>query len=130
MNDTGSNDSGNPQKDLDWAQFEAITCGLSPDFIEVYEEFEKELPQLFNDLQAAVASSSYCKVANLAHQIKGSAANFGFLRTSQEMNTLEYETQNESLQRGEEHLAAAREAFQRAQCEARTRMAHYRRESI
>ncbi len=121
MKQTDSSDFENPHKNLDWAQFEAITCGLLPDFIQVYQEFEKELPKLLDDLQAAIASSSLHRVADLAHQIKGSAANFGFVGTSKEMAELEHEA-GKSLHNAEKHLAAAREAFQQAQSEVRTRM--------
>jgi len=124
MNQTDSSDSETPNQNLDWAQFEAITCGLLPDFLQIYQEFEKELPKLFDALQAAITSSSSYQVANLAHQIKGSAANFGFVGTSKEMAALEYEAQKNggTLHRAEKHLAAAREAFQQAKSEVQTRM--------
>lgn len=124
MNQTDSSDSKTPHQNLDWAQFEAITCGLLPDFIQIYQEFEQELPKLLDALQVAIASSSSHQVANLAHQIKGSAANFGFIGTSREMAELEYEAQKNggTLHHAEKHLAAAREAFQQAKSEVQTRM--------
>ncbi len=122
MKKTDSCDSEDPRNNLDWTQFEAITCSLLPEFITVYREFERELPQLLKDLRAAIADASSQKVASLAHQIKGSAANFGFVGTSQKMNELECEAQKKLLQHAEKHLIAAQEAFEQARLEVNRRL--------
>lgn len=104
-------------EDLNWRQFEEITCNLSPEFVTIYQEFETELPKLLQSLQEAMTASSFQQVAALAHQIKGSASNFGFFRTSQEMNALEQKAQKKLLQHAKQHLIAAQEAFERAKLE-------------
>jgi HPt (histidine-containing phosphotransfer) domain-containing protein len=108
---------GSPRNDLDWTQFEAITCGFSPEFIDVYREFESDLPQLFSALEKAIATSSFIQIINLAHQMKGSAANFGFIGTSHAMNELEQEAKKNSLKNAKTHLFRAQKAFQQAQFE-------------
>lgn len=105
----------NSNHDLDWKQFEAITCNLSPEFMEIYREFEAEFPKLLRSLQDAVATSSFQQVATLAHQIKGTAANFGFIGISKQMDVLEQDAQNMAPEHAKQHLSTALEAFKRAQ---------------
>lgn len=111
------------QNDLDWNQFEAITCNFLPEFVDVYREFEVELPKLLKDLEKAIETFSTEQIVSLAHQIKGSAANFGFIRISQEMNTLEQEARQNLLNHAAEYLAAACAAFERTRLEVNSRIA-------
>ncbi len=59
-----------------------IADGYTPEFLEILREFATELPALIDALSAAGEANDLAEVARVAHQIKGSAANFGFRAVS------------------------------------------------
>ena len=92
---------------------------FSPEFREIYEEFLKETPELLLQLRHSVAASDATASGKLAHQIKGSAANFGFIGVSHPMARLEVEAKAGSVEGAHTWLAEAENAFQQAALEAR-----------
>ena len=63
---------------IDWEQLDMIADGYTPDFVEIYREFEVDLPRIVGEAKAAVASGDATRIAHVAHQAKGTASNFGF----------------------------------------------------
>ena len=74
---------------IDWEQLDAIADGWDPDFVEIYREFEQELPADLLSLRDALASGDAEAVARAAHRAKGCAANFGFERVREKMLAIE-----------------------------------------
>lgn len=66
-----------------------IADGFTPDFVEIYREFEIDLPRILREASAALAAGDLGKLARSAHQAKGSAANFGFAGFSGVMARIE-----------------------------------------
>ncbi len=63
---------------IDWEQLDMIADGYTPDFVEIYREFETDLPRILGEAKTALAEGDATRTARAAHQAKGSAANFGF----------------------------------------------------
>ncbi len=74
---------------IDWEQLDMIADGFTPDFVEIYREFEADLPRILRELAAALLAGDANLAARTAHQAKGSAANFGFLAFSALMAHIE-----------------------------------------
>ena len=74
---------------VDWEQIDMIADGYTPEFLEILREFATELPVLIAALSAAGKSNDVAEVARVAHQIKGSAANFGFRAVSAKAASIE-----------------------------------------
>ncbi len=108
---------------VDWEQLDMISEGFSADFMEIYVEFEAEIPVLLNDLRVAVTEGDAERAARVAHQLKGAAANFGFVGVSGPMTTLEAAAKDGALDRAEEWIAAADAGYRAAQDEVRARRA-------
>jgi HPt (histidine-containing phosphotransfer) domain-containing protein len=66
-----------------------VADGYDPDFIEIYREFLAELPLLLGSLKKAFDAGEIVQVSRVAHQIKGSAANFGFAGVSERAAVIE-----------------------------------------
>ncbi len=77
--------------DVDWEQLDMIADGFTPDFVEIYREFEVDLPRILREATAACAADDANLLARSAHQAKGSAANFGFTGFSATMARIETE---------------------------------------
>jgi HPt (histidine-containing phosphotransfer) domain-containing protein len=67
---------------IDWEQMDMIADGYSPEFLEILGEFLAEIPVMLESLAGLESSGDLDKASKVAHQIKGSAANFGFLAVS------------------------------------------------
>lgn len=63
---------------VDWEQMDMIADGYPPEFIEIFREFAAEIPGLLDSLAEAHRSGDSQLAGRIAHQVKGSAANFGF----------------------------------------------------
>lgn len=96
-----------------------IADGFTEEFVEIYHEFVAEIPGLLATLQAHLETSDATQVARTAHQLKGSAANFGFVGISGPMAVLEQEAKGGSLAQGEERLASAQAGFSAAVLEVK-----------
>jgi HPt (histidine-containing phosphotransfer) domain-containing protein len=105
---------------IDWDQLDMIADGFSPDFVEIYHEFAAEVPALLNTLREALAAGNPEAVARTAHQLKGSAANFGFVGVSGPMGELELEAKAGSLDTAAGRIATATEGFETALAEVKT----------
>jgi len=99
--------------DLDWEQLEMITDHFAPDFMEIYDEFLIDAPKMLADMSNLLARGEPTSVARAAHQLKGSAANFGFLAVRTPMAELEAEAKAQNLSRAAELVAAATAGFDR-----------------
>lgn len=104
----------NVAQGIDWEQLDMIADGYTEDFVEIYREFEVDLPRILGDAEAALNASDPVAVARAAHQAKGSAANFGFVDFSSLMARVEQSAKSGSLDGVANLLAEAREAFQSA----------------
>ncbi|HRJ72294.1 MAG TPA: Hpt domain-containing protein [Terrimicrobiaceae bacterium] len=106
---------------IDWDQLDMIADGFTPDFLEIYHEYLAEIPGLLGNLREKIRSGDALQTSRIAHQIKGSSANFGFIGLSQPVAILEQEAKAGSLARAVEHLAAAELGFSRAVAEVKAR---------
>jgi len=96
---------------IDWEQLDMIADGYTEDFVEIYHEFEHDLPSILNTLEAALAAGDPTAVSRAAHQAKGSAANFGFNGFSAIMATIEHTAKGGSINGAADALKTARETF-------------------
>jgi HPt (histidine-containing phosphotransfer) domain-containing protein len=106
---------------IDWEQLDMIGDGFTEDFVEIYREFVAEVPGLLARLRESIAAADTSQAARLAHQLKGSAANFGFVGVSTPMAALEADAQNKTLDRATEYAATAEAGFEAALAEVRAR---------
>lgn len=104
---------------IDWEQLDMIADGFSPDFVEIYREYLAEIPALLSDLNAKISAGDTTGTARLAHQIKGSSANFGFIGVSQPTALLEQESKSGSLANAASYLSQAQAGFAQAVDEVR-----------
>lgn len=82
---------------IDWEQLDMIADGYTPDFVEIYREFEVDLPRIFGEAKTAAAAGDAILTARAAHQAKGSAANFGFAGFSGVMARVETQAKTGNL---------------------------------
>ncbi|HVE16934.1 MAG TPA: Hpt domain-containing protein [Chthoniobacterales bacterium] len=82
---------------IDWEQLDMIADGYTPDFVEIYREFEVDLPRILGEAKSAVVAADAVKTARAAHQAKGSAANFGFTGFSSVMARVETQAKGGDL---------------------------------
>lgn len=109
---------GAESKLIDWEQLDMMAFGYAPEFVAIYLEFLQQIPQLFEFLDEALAGKDADKVAKLAHMIKGSTLNFGFLGVGSLMEELETDAKNRgTLDRAAELIRKARENFALARTE-------------
>lgn len=74
---------------INWEQFDSITDNGAPDFMDIYQDFLQATPELFESLKVAISRSDAKATAAFAHQLKGSAANFGFVGVSERVSEIE-----------------------------------------
>ncbi|GEM_PF-398615 len=96
---------------IDWEQLDMIADGYTEDFVEIYHEFELDLPSILNTLEAALSAGDPVAVFRAAHQAKGSAANFGLKGFSGIMASIEHGAKGGSIDGAADALKAARETF-------------------
>lgn len=106
---------------IDWEQLDMIADGFAPDFVEIYREYLAETPVLLNELRQKIRENDSSQAAKVAHQIKGSSANFGFTGVSQPIAELEAEAKGGSLANAAALLGQAENGFQLAVQEVRSR---------
>ncbi|CAN5409926.1 hypothetical protein BH09VER1_BH09VER1_09980 [soil metagenome] len=106
---------------LDWEQLDMIADGFTPDFMEIYQEYVAEIPVLLNDLRQKINAGDALQVSKVAHQLKGSAANFGYIGVSRPMAELEQEAKAGSLAQAASYYTAAELGFSQALAEVNTR---------
>lgn len=78
-----------PDSPVNWEQLDMIADGYAEDFVEIYREFEKDLPRIVGEVRRGLDAGDAAQAAHAAHQAKGSAANFGFFGFSSVMGTIE-----------------------------------------
>lgn len=96
---------------IDWDQLDMIADGFSPDFVEIYREFEVDLPRILREAATALAAGDAHQLARAAHQAKGSAANFGFTGFSATMGRIETQAKGGSVVGLDAELAAGERIF-------------------
>ncbi len=105
---------------IDWEQLDMIADGFEPEFVEIYHEFLAEMPGLFASMREKMAANDALQVSRVAHQIKGSAANFGFIGISQPFSALEQESKGGSIANAATYLAQGEAALQGATAEVKS----------
>jgi len=108
---------------IDWKQMDMIADGYTLDFVEICREFSGEIPGLFATLADVCKANDIAKAARVAHQIKGSAANFGFVGVSVPMAAVEAAARAGSLEGVSARLEQARTNFTEALAELRKKRA-------
>jgi len=88
-----------------------IADGFTPDFVEIYREFETDLPRILGEAEKAFAAGDATAVARAAHQAKGSAANFGFFGFSETMSRIETQAKTGALAGLDAEVALAHRLF-------------------
>lgn len=99
-----------------------ISDGFSAEFVEIYDEFVVETPRLIENLAECVAGGDVAATARAAHQLKGSAANFGFVGVSDAAKEIEFAAKAGSIEGAGDRVAAARAAFQAGVSEVAARI--------
>jgi two-component system sensor histidine kinase TorS len=99
---------------VDWEQLDMIADGYMPDFVEIYREFEIDLPRILSEARDALAAGDAIRTSRAAHQAKGSAANFGFVDFSSVMARIEQEAKAGSIAGLGEQLETAASIFQQS----------------
>lgn len=98
-----------------------IADGFTPDFVEIYHEYLAEIPGLFASLREKITQNDAAQASRVAHQIKGSSANFGFIGISQPVANIEMEAKGGSLSGAPGWLLQAEQAFTAASAEVKAR---------
>lgn len=88
-----------------------IADGYTPDFVEIYREFEIDLPRILSEVKTALVAGDTVRTSRAAHQAKGSAANFGFLDFSGTMARIEQEAKAGSIAGLDSQLETATQLF-------------------
>jgi HPt (histidine-containing phosphotransfer) domain-containing protein len=96
---------------VDWEQLDMIADGYEPDFVEIYREFEADLPRIVHEAKQALEAGDAIRVSRAAHQAKGSAANFGFAGFSAVMSRIEEKAKKEDISEAAGDLASAEDVF-------------------
>ncbi len=96
---------------VDFDQLDMIADGYTEDFVEIYREFEEDLPRILGEVQGGIDSANADAASRAAHQAKGSAANFGFIGFTSLMATLESNARDGSLTGSGDLLDRARVIF-------------------
>jgi two-component system sensor histidine kinase TorS len=99
------------QARVDWEQLDMIADGFTPDFVEIYREFEIDLPRILGEAEKGFSAGDATATARAAHQAKGSAANFGFFGFSETMARIETQAKAGVLAGLDVELATARRLF-------------------
>jgi len=103
---------------VDWEQLDMMADGYTPDFVEIYKDFLDQTPGLFSALESHLLEGNLDGVREVAHKIKGSSANFGFLGVSAPMFLIEVRAKEErNLDGAAERLLEARENFELTKAE-------------
>ena len=98
-----------------------IADGFTPDFVEIYQEYIAEIPQLLSDLGQKIVATDTVNAAKLAHQVKGSSANFGFVGVSHPIAQIEQDAKAGSLASAQLLLAQAQSGFRQAVAEVKAK---------
>jgi len=96
---------------IDWEQLDMIADGFTEDFVEIYREFEVDLPRILREVAAALAAGDATQLSRAAHQAKGSAANFGFTGFSGVMARIEMQAKAGSVEGLASELQTAERLF-------------------
>jgi len=96
---------------LDWEQLDMIADGYTPGFMAIFGEFLTEVPRLLTIAEKCLAEGEIEKLGKIAHQLKGSAGNFGFTGVALAMLLLEHCCRDGMLQDAPLHLAEAQARF-------------------
>jgi len=99
---------------VSWEQFDSITDNGAPDFMEIYREFLQATPGLFSALKSAIGNADEKKIISVSHQLKGSAANFGFVGVSDNAAKIEDESKRGIFANVPAYFAAAESAYSQA----------------
>lgn len=99
---------------ISWEQFDSITDNGAPDFMDIYQDFLGATPDLFAGLKEAIESGDEKRLIAVAHQLKGSAANFGFVGVSECAAQIESDGKNGQFTAASELFAAAQTAYDQA----------------
>ncbi len=102
----GGMDSG-----VDFDQLDMIADGFTEDFVEIYRDFEQDLPRILGEVQTGIDTGNADATSRAAHQAKGSAANFGFVGFTALMAELENNARDGSLNNAGDLLDRARVIF-------------------
>lgn len=106
---------------IDWEQLDMIGDGFTPDFVEIYHEYLAEIPGLFASLREKIAQGDAAQASKVAHQIKGSSANFGFIGVSQPVAAIEMDAKGGSLASAPGLLFQAENGFKTAAAEVKAK---------
>lgn len=111
---------GIESEQIDWEQLDMMADGYTPDFVEIYEEFLAQTPELFDALERHLLEGNVPAAREAAHKVKGSAANFGFLGVSRPVADVEHGAKDHAtLEGAAERLLEARKNFESARAEVR-----------
>jgi HPt (histidine-containing phosphotransfer) domain-containing protein len=82
--------------DIDFSYFNEVTFGDKMLMLEFIDIFEKQIPEIVNDLKNALNEKNYKKIASIAHKAKSSVAVFGMKKWEKALKDLQI-----SIEKGE-----------------------------
>ncbi len=88
-------------------------CGQPELITRLLHVFQAETQKDIDSLEAALAAHDSCKVATLAHRLKGSAATIGAEPLRMEAAQIEGLGRQGKLQQAQEHMSDLRHEFER-----------------
>ena len=107
---------------IDWEQLDMMADGYTPDFVEIYREFVDQTPVLLNALDKHLLAGAVDAARDVAHKVKGSSANFGFIGVSSPMSLLELQAKEaKNLEGATGWMLEARRNFESSLAEVRTK---------
>jgi len=99
---------------IDWEQLDEV-IGDDPDgMVELLHEFLSDIRSKIDAIEQAVLSNDIKQVVWLAHQLKGSASNLGFIDFVEEASVIEEKGREGSLENAIIAIAHIRELFERS----------------
>lgn len=108
-----------PTPAIDWEQLDMIAYGYTPEFFAIFDMFLAQVPSLLLSAEEAAHYGDMARLGYLAHQIKGTAANFGFDAVRHPMATLERACSQGNAAESAALIAEARVGFHTALAEFR-----------
>jgi len=88
-------------RDKDESEVEPIKSALledDPEIIEIVHNYIKNLPEVLKHIEEALQQEDWEHLKDLAHQVKGTGGNFGFVELSDIAGVIEFQALNKNVE--------------------------------
>jgi len=69
-----------------------------PEIIELVHNYIRNLPEVIQHIEASLQQGNWERLKDLAHQVKGTGGNFGFIELSNIAGTIEFQALNKNVE--------------------------------